>query len=341
MAQCNICRVDRDGSRLYVAYRNGEKVKICNNCKRSMAHYCADCNKSIVVENNSHNFPFGFTCNKCLVNSSFDTDGILDYSFKPIPIFRGGVGSSDVLTMGMELEMADGNSSEEVDDFAIKILKYEKLGYSFFYGKYDGSLDEPSVEVVCHPATLEFHKTTEYWKRMLNEAKNAGLKSNDTDCCGIHIHVNRNYFNNEQVNKLDALVNRISRTFRRFARRNCRDYARYSPDKSLSHLGTNSFGRYSCLNINQNTIEFRIFKGNMKYESIMALFELVQGSCDFVKQDSINMDLFFGDRYILKKTFKEYLESRNFTYLPDYTEMCRVWRDLEPTPEAQPEVVEN
>lgn len=342
MAICNVCERDVNESRLVSVYRNGNKVKVCNNCNESMVHECRNCNKNIVVENYDYNFSYGFTCNKCLLNSNREDEegGILNYEFKPIPIFRGGVGSANVLTMGMELEMAEANSYEEVRDFAERILRYEKVGYSFFYGKYDGSLDGASVEVVCHPATLEFHKSTTYWNKMLDDAKSIGLKSNDTDCCGIHVHVNRNYFNNEQVNKLDALVNRISRTFRRFARRNCRDYARYQPDKQLSHLGSNSYGRYSCLNIGQNTIEFRIFKGNMKYESIMALFELVQGSCDFVKQDNINIDLFYGDKYILKKTFKEYLENRNFTYLPAYTEMCRVWRDLEPT-ESNEYVSEN
>lgn len=331
MDKCDICNFESPS--LTKEYKDGEKVNVCCFCHERHSYHCRSCDKHFIVTQQTSNLHRDhFKCNKCLMGACFEDseEGILDYSFKPIPYFRGGEPSSDVLTMGIELEMADSDSYDKVSEFAQRILNYEKRGYSFFYGKSDGSLEDASVEVVSHPATLEFHLSTTMWEKMLNEAISAGLRSSETDCCGIHIHVNRNYFTADQINKLDALVNRLNITFRRFARRNCEDYARYNPNKSRNALGSNSYGRYSCLNINQNTIEFRIFKGNLKYKSVMALFELVQGTCDFVKLQDINLDLFFGDKYILKKTFKEYLENRNFVYLPNYTTMCRVWRDLEP-----------
>lgn len=310
---------------------NDSEVVVCSECCESVIR-CARCRKLFVNKNNSRRTEREY-CNKCKLERDicehYDGSKVHDYGLKPTPIFRGGIPSENVLTMGIELEMAEAEDEAKVNTFAESIDNYETYGKSFFYGKDDCSLNDYGIEVVSHPATLEFHKSTDMWRKMLDEAKDAGLKSNDTDCCGIHIHVNKNYFNAEQINKLDAIVNRLSRTFRRFARRNCREYARYSPDKRLEQLGHNDNGRYSSLNISIKTIEFRIFKGNMKYESIMALFELVQGTCDFVKQDNIDIQFFFQDRNIINRTFKEYLESRNFEYLPRYTEMCRVWRDLD------------
>ena len=328
---CFICGNESNNGR--EVYHNdsvdSNKIFICNlhNCHIFKCRYC----EQYFYDNLYNGDGYYGCCNGCVLsnNTDYEYTSIHDYSMKPRPIFRGGNPSANQLVMGIELETADADDGDDVDNFSKNLDSYERYGYSFFYGKEDCSLDDFGVEIVSHPATLEFHKSTDMWKRMLQEAKDAGLKSNDTNCCGIHIHVNKDYFTNEQINKLDAIVNRISRTFRRFARRNSRDYARYSPDKQLEQLGRNDNGRYSALNINSRTIEFRIFKGNLKYESIMALFELVQGTCDFVKQDNIDVQFFFQERNIINRTFKEYLESRNFEYLPAYTEMCRVWRDLD------------
>lgn len=340
---CFSCNIEISQGTSKKALLDGDEIFVCCECHEQKTVVCSCCGKSIFFLRQEEQARYSYypQCNECFLRES-DTDeyGVLDYCFKPIPKFRGGIPSRDLLFMGIELEMSDAEDEDKVCEFARSILNYEKYGYSFFYGKGDGSLNDYSVEVVSHPATLEFHKETPVWQRMLNAANEAGLKSNDTDCCGIHVHVNSNYFTRDQINKLDALVNRNSRTFRRFARRHARTYARYQRDKSMDRLGVNSHGRYSCLNIGEHTIEFRIFKGNMSYNSIMAIFELIQGTCDFVKQDHIDVGFFFGDKYTIKKTFKEYLESRNFTYLPRYTEMCRVWRDLE-QPEQQEQDEQN
>jgi hypothetical protein len=126
---------------------------------------------------------------------------------------------------------------------------------------------------------------------------------------------------------LDSVWN--SKYFRRFARRNS-SFASYANNKQITELGNNLScnGRYSALNFeNRHTVEFRIFRGNLKYESIMALFELVQGVCDFVKLPHVSLDLIYNQQEICKQVLKRYLEECNFVFLPSYTEMCRVWRD--------------
>lgn len=232
--------------------------------------------------------------------------------------------------MGIELETDEGNKNK-LQNIKEQVNNIGKYGYGMFWGKEDGSLSSYGIEFVSHPATLEYHKNTNDWKNLLDVIKNAELKSNDCSDCGIHIHMNRSYLTTEQINKLDALVNLYSTVFRRFARRNSRDYAIYNPEKRENNLGRNNNhnSRYSCLNFhNENTVEWRIFKGNTKYESVMALFELIKGTCDFIKQDSVTLPFIYGDKDVCKRAFKKFLEEQNFDYLPRYTEMCRVWRDL-------------
>lgn len=343
---CHICGKEVKNKSLYKDILNsdndsfinvlncfGKWITVCKSCVETNRNIieCEECGKYFyeditLVQNHK--------CRVCELNY-YNNDITLDYEYKPAPIFFPKK-EKNTLYMGIELEMDfsidDGNSdnTNEMKDF---VLNQKKYGYSFFYGKHDGSLNSYGIEIVSHPATLQYHLETNYWKDMLNKASSLGFKSNDCSQCGIHIHCNKDYFSSYEIQKLDALLNWHSRTFRRFARRNPRSYGAFEPNKSRDRLGVNNNcgDRYSALNFhNENTVEWRIFKGNLKYESIMALFELVQGVSDFIKKDEIDLGFICGDNdYLVKKSLKEYLESRNFKYLPDYTEMCKVWRDLE------------
>lgn len=317
---------------------HGERKSFCNKCvESSNISKCYNCDNKFEYNYKNHADdmcePY---CHECYIKYHIERSEEYDYlqlgwGYKPDPIFFGGNKEDEnTLFMGIELETDDGDK-DKTKNITNEVVNIGKIGYGMFWGKEDGSLSDYGIEFVSHPATLKYHKETEDWKKLLGYIKDAELKSNDCSNCGIHIHMNRSYLTTEQINKLDALVNLYSTTFRRFARRNSREYAIYNPEKTESHLGRNNNhdSRYSCLNFhNENTVEWRIFKGNTKYESIMALFELIQGTCDFVKQDDIDLPFIYGDKEVCKKAFKKFLEDQNFEYLPRYTEMCRVWRDL-------------
>lgn len=320
--------IDTHGTYLFICQncKNNKNIDKCEKCKKEYEYnYCK----------NGYDSDYESLCHECYLEENLDRSysyAQLNWGYRPDPIFFGGEkNESSKLFMGIELE-TDHGDEDKIKEIKNSIYNIGKnFGYGFFWGKEDGSLSDNGIEFVSHPATLEFHKNTEYWKELLELIKYADLKSNDCPSCGIHIHMNRNYLKVEEINKLDALVNLYSTTFRRFARRNSRSYAIYNPDKRENNLGrnNNNNSRYSCLNFhNENTIEWRIFKGNTKYESIMALFELIQGTCNFIKKDNVTLPFIYGDKEICKKEFKKFLEQQSFEYLPRYTEMCRVWRDL-------------
>lgn len=326
---------------------HGQETTMCKCCISNKNINITTCNKCNIeyeynYSTNDYDTICSSMCHKCYLEYAEERDeeyNSLGWGYRPDPIFFGGEKNDNKLFMGIELETDDGEE-DLVRSLKEDLIKSHELningyGYGMFWGKEDGSLSDNGMEIVSHPATLEYHKTTDVWKKMLEKVQDAKLKSNDCSNCGIHIHMNRSYLTNEQIHKLDALVNLYSRTFRRFARRNSRDYAIYNPNKTENNLGrnNNNNSRYSCLNFhNSQTVEWRIFKGNTKYESIMALFELIQGCCDFVKQNEVTLPFIFEKKIECKHALKNFLEQQNFQYLPAYTEMCRVWRDLEEIP---------
>ena len=72
------------------------------------------------------------------------------------------------------------------------------------YIKSDGSLED-GFEIVSHPMTLEYHAEEMNWKELLREAVSMGYRSHQTSTCGLHVHVNRNAFGDNQAEQEDVI----------------------------------------------------------------------------------------------------------------------------------------
>ena len=222
---CSVCGKEEENSIETFVNTHGENLSICKGCLHDNSHIvkCESCDKYFEYNYapNYYDSNYDAVCHECYLQYHVDesTDNVsLGWGYKPDPIFFGGDRiETNKLFMGMELETDEGDDVDGLKEFANELNA--KFGYSMFWGKEDGSLSDNGIEFVSHPATLEYHKKTNDWKDLLNEIKKAGLKSNDCSQCGIHIHMNKDYLNTEQIHKLDALVNLYSTVFRRFARR--------------------------------------------------------------------------------------------------------------------------
>jgi len=163
------------------------------------------------------------------------------------------------------------------------------------YCKHDGSLDD-GFEVVTHPMSLEYHMREMPWQRVLDEAISMGYLSHRANTCGLHIHVSREAFGNTEVEQ-DKVIARIlffmekhwgellkfsRRTQRQLERWAARyGYKEHLPDLLDDAKKGRGNGRYSCLNLqNQDTIEFRVFRGTLKYNTLIATLQLVNRVCD-------------------------------------------------------------
>lgn len=161
-------------------------------------------------------------------------------------------------------------------------------------------------EIVTHPMTLEYHKNAMPWKAVLDELKEMGYLSHRANTCGLHVHVNRSSFG-DTVAEQDACIARILYFFEKhwnellkFSRRTSRQLERWAarygykdhPKEMLEHAKKGApYGRYYCINLlNYETIEFRIFRGTLKYNTLIATLQLVDRVCEvarFMSDDEI------------------------------------------------------
>ena len=119
--------------------------------------------------------------------------------------------------------------------------------------------------------------------------------SHNTRTCGLHVHCDRNFFGDDDIVQ-EAVIGRIvyfvekhwselvrfsrrtSDTLERWAAR----YATISPttQETFKKAKDKRMGRYVAVNLeNYETIEFRLFRGTLRYETFIATLQLVHEIC--------------------------------------------------------------
>ena len=213
---------------------------------------------------------------------------IQSYCYKPTPIFYG----EDARYFGVELEIDGGGEDNEN---ARELMRLANRNGELIYCKHDGSL-ENGFEIVTHPMSLEFHRDGMPWAEIMEEAVSMGYTSHQAGTCGLHIHVNRTAFG-VTGNLQDACIARILYFFEKnweellkFSRRTQHQLDQWAtrygykdqPSEILDHAKKGGGGgRYSCVNLqNCDTIEFRMFRGTLKYNTLIATLQLVNRVCE-------------------------------------------------------------
>ena len=161
--------------------------------------------------------------------------------------------------------------------------------------KEDSSLDYGGVEIVTQPATPEWHLLAGFWDGVRDEAGGFGAESETTDCCGLHVHVNRDFFGETDGERRPALV-----TMKRLLERFCEEFAEMSRREDFGWCRMDSdedLGLYPedcprrkrreswdkrrsdhnhALNYaNSATVELRIFRGTLDEGDFDATVECV------------------------------------------------------------------
>ncbi len=223
----------------------------------------------------------------CICHQRLERSRVIQgYYYKPEPIFYG----EDSRYFGVELEI-DGGGEDHSN--ARELVRLANRSNELIYCKHDGSLDD-GFEIVTHPMSLEFHQKAMPWAEIMKEAVSMGYTSHQAGTCGLHIHVNRNAFGSTEALQ-DACIARILYFFEKnweellkFSRRTQHQLDRWAarygykdqPREILDHAKKGGSGRYSCVNLqNDDTIEFRIFRGTLKYNTLIATLQLVDRVC--------------------------------------------------------------
>jgi len=282
----------------FISLMGNDDDCVCDRCISNGDFVgCCDCGDIIHVDDAVYR-DGDWYCDSCDPGEDEDEDaspsGVLrKYSYKPYPEFhlRKDEDVDSTLTFGVELEVDNGNGAGRL------CRELGELNQPI-YMKHDGSLGSEGVEIVTHPCSLAYHAYELRWAAIAKTCLGHDYSSHNTSTCGLHIHVGRAQMGNtpEERNhtagKLVLLVNALWDKLVPFTRRDSTRLDRWAHRNNLPHMDdlkvmsdaqltkcallTVTDGRYQAVNLsNGETVEFRIFRGTLKRDTLIASIQLV------------------------------------------------------------------
>lgn len=245
--------------------------ELCSSCYDDSYFTCDRCCE---VRHNDN-----YVGNNCCVDCT--SHAILDYSDRSAN--RLGPFGPGPTRYGVELEVGvtSGDDSEKAEEVL------NRIGTDFAVCKHDSSITCDSrlsggFEIVTAPSDVATHR--ERWA-MAFTTRIPGLRSWDTTSCGMHVHVSRAGLSRLTIGKINVFLNdpRNGAFVTAIAGRSPNDYCGREPKRigSAHHPGY----RYEALNLtNRNTIEFRIFRGTLKVQSILKNIEFCAALINWARQ---------------------------------------------------------
>ena len=227
-----------------------------------------------------------------------ESDGIKKYikSWDYIPkeyVFHE-IADEEGLYLGVELEIDHGGEDDDKAKYVCNIMNSESEN---IYCKHDGSLSD-GFEIVTHPCTFEYHRQLEY-ETMFDWLVKNKYRSHDTSTCGMHVHINRSYFGEDKLTR-DLCISKLLYLFEKYwdkveliARRSSNRYARrflLEEDETPIDLYAKSQAsdKYGAINLkHKDTVEIRIFKGTLNYNTYICTLEFVSVIARIAKEIDI------------------------------------------------------
>lgn len=238
------------------------KKVICNKCRHEL-NLCNSCHGYYTEDD---------ICVFCVENAI-----VHGYHYKPTPIFHQE-NIDDNLFAGIELEI-NFNDKKNFKKFLTASRDFD-----FVYCKHDGSLHSYGVEIVSHPANFQYHFHNN-WKNIFNYFQHC----TNTDGCGLHVHLNKNYFRNNGGNAytLDYIVNNCNKVICDIGSRKLDNYCRKNVKYSYG-LNSSSAHTSACNMSNDNTVELRFCKSTNNYNSFLRKLKMIYTLVKFA--DKYNED---------------------------------------------------
>lgn len=312
---------------------------------------CHDCESIELRENENCCYDDYYVCGSCVDNYSYcDTretyvrEEDLNRSIGDYHSSRGQLGripsSYDQrkprVLLGLELEVEVPNDSryDVADRLLDGIGKFR--GFPYALCEEDGSLDD-GFEMVTAYTGLDVHREQLLFFR---DKGLKGARSHETSTCGLHVHICKAdmstlhgakmilFINDEANQKLIRSIARRDSTYGAVKnKKDDKDWIAHALEADtkkyqLMHLNSD---RYEALNFkNEKTVEFRLFKGTLKYETIMACLEFTYATWFFCRESStknLTIDSFLkficaNENRKDTKFLRSYLRSKGFS-LPE------------------------
>ena len=312
---CDDCGREFDrNSDGWITDANGRRI--CQNCAENYS-MCTECNEYFRTEDMERDSYGNLMCVDCY-NEQDDNDyGISCYHHHHgyEPTFFGDTKGNSLPYLGVEIEVDKGGQDDSTAE-AVKNI----MGHDFLYCESDGSISN-GFENITQPATLEYHTSMmdrycEAFKMLVSK----GYRSHNTKTCGFHVHFNRDFFgdNDACIARLLYVTEKFWDELSKFSRRSIDNIEQWAkkykkkPEEILEDMSVvYDHDRYHAINLtNENTIEFRIFRGTLNPNTFLATLQLVNNIVTFCKnvQDDKDLQSVEWEDFINTEELKEYWE---------------------------------
>lgn len=357
MYECRDCGESFERDNVYYVEDTGDYV--CEHCFDNNDYHCCDeCNCTFspsYVMNWDGDYSY---CDSCYDSyHDNDDDIICSYHYRDIPLsmkyleseIKDNLSFDDLLYFGTETEVYNSKHNISNGEMAWKIRdKYPELELVFEHDGSIGDCESDGFEIISQPMTMAYIKENrEKFKDIFQMLIDNGFTSHNNPYCGLHIHFSRSYFKENEdknIQKLTLFFEQFKDELKNFSRRKDFYWCNFIGDKCgynkrylkssvvLKDYAKNNPSHNIAINLgNSSTIEIRIFKGTLKFETYMASLELVDSLVRTIKNKDTrkisfdNVINMAGNEYI-----QAYCELRNIynsQYLNDETK--NVMKELE------------
>jgi hypothetical protein len=305
--RCFCCGEDRKESE-GVSYNERFVCKSCLN--RGDVAYCPECGRLVY----SCDIEDGI-CQRCIDGMMHEHDYVPDGGYK-----KHGKGE---VFYGIELETDNYNGIRKAIR-GLLLLSNEEEDY---FMMEDGSLGN-GIEITFNPRSLSSWKK---YERKLVDITNIvlenGGRSYDADSCGLHIHRSKTDLSEIDILKIITFLVRFKNENCKIAQR-CSNYASFYYTEDIKENGNLkfiyknknnlSYEKYVVLNLqHSDSIEFRMFKGTLKIDTIYSYLEFCDAVVSFVKTCSL-VFLINGDEKKVWKKFANYVCENKYNSLKEY-----------------------
>lgn len=226
-----------------------------------------------------------------------------NYVPKYIKHFMPGESEDTTLLLGAEIEVGGNNNISSDNDKNSTVKKCIQImngsdsdEENLIYSTHDSTVQ---IEFDTMPCSLEFHKNKMNYREMFEYLDKEGYKGHDCKTAGLHIHANRNYLGKSRISQ-ELVISKILYILEKFndeicviARRD-NDYSEFAGEKQNEDSIVELYGKYknkgkrAALNLqHKDTIEFRMFKSTLKYETFILTLEFVKNIIDYAKSVDI------------------------------------------------------
>lgn len=309
---------------------------VCNSCYDYRWYTCEGCGCLVLSDNVCWHDDYPY-CEECVPD-----DVVHPYHSNIRPLNWHGGNRNDrynKLFMGVELEIDRSDCDSERNEDAAAIVG--AAGYDAdesFVCECDGSLDN-GFEIISSTATLDFHLNDYGWDKLMSKAVALGYTSHNAGTCGLHVHLDREYFTDTMIDPetiaVIILVNNAA-WLKRFSRRQNFQYCKFPEDvtpfspadfkpgwidekqsqatiEKLYALKQRMHGHYVALNFSgHSTIEVRFNRGTLNFETFKATLQFVQMFADTMKHSRLStackINLKWFERVAKRRGYTEFLQ---------------------------------